>query len=67
MAFIHPDTEPFEHLIKFGYAPGGYWYRCCDCALDIIGGDKRAVRCRLCAQKRYDETPRQLDIFEDML
>lgn len=56
-----------EHLREFGYAPGDYMVRCYEegCATtDGISnpqrfgtfiGDKRAIRCRSCAEKRYQE------------
>lgn len=49
---IVPD---WKHLKRFGYAPGDYMNLCSDCGETVTGVDKRAQRCRPCAEKRYAE------------
>jgi hypothetical protein len=46
-------TDPDSHLLKHGYAPGGYWHRHCSCCDDSFIGDKRATTCRQCATVLY--------------
>ncbi len=41
------------HLKSYGYAPGNYMSRCYSCAKILPGLDKRAIRCRPCAEKLY--------------
>ena len=50
----------FAHLIKYGYAPGHYMNRCCDCQEMSYEVDKRAILCLPCAQLRYDRDSRAL-------
>lgn len=45
--------ESWEHLIQFGWAPGGYLIKCGDCGEQPWWCDKRAWRCRPCAEKRH--------------
>lgn len=46
------ETISSKNLIKFGYAPGYYehFIGCVDCHSVFIG-DRRATRCRDCAEK----------------
>jgi len=51
-----PAPEGFEewwHLRDHGYAPGNYIIRCLDCKQQCWDCDKRAARCRPCAEKRH--------------
>jgi hypothetical protein len=48
-------TLDFQHLIAYGYAPGNYMGRCYSCDTVHIDLDKRAMRCRPCAEKLYAE------------
>jgi hypothetical protein len=49
-----PLEEPTDpDLRDFGWAPGDYWVSCRDCGLGHQWADKRAVRCRPCAVKRF--------------
>lgn len=47
-----PEKAPERPLtlLDFGYAPGVYAFHCLDCDQEDIG-DKRAIRCKTCAQK----------------
>lgn len=47
-------------LQDFGYAPGNYTFTCHDCGQPSIG-DKRALRCEVCAAKRLEaiESPQK--------
>jgi hypothetical protein len=40
----------WEHLKGYGYAPGNYMSRCHSCCQVVSGLDKRAMRCRPCAE-----------------
>jgi hypothetical protein len=40
----------WEHLKAYGYAPGNYMSRCHSCCQVVSGLDKRAMRCRPCAE-----------------
>ncbi len=42
----------WEHLKPYGYAPGNYMSRCLDCGATPVM-DKRALRCRPCAERAY--------------
>lgn len=42
----------WQHLKPYGYAPGGYMSRCRDCG-DTPIMDKRAWRCRTCAEAAH--------------
>ncbi len=53
-------------LQSFGYAPGGYGFKCMDCPPDLPFnqwpiGAKRSWRCVKHAQARLDERKRQLE------
>jgi hypothetical protein len=48
-----PAAPEWEHLKKYGYAPGNYMNRCCWCNQVKNDLDKRAVACRPCAEERY--------------
>lgn len=45
-----------RRLLDFGYAPGGYIIKCFDCKEQSWDCDKRALRCKECAQKRLNES-----------
>ena len=49
------EQEPvaWEHLKAYGYAPGGYMMTCRGCNKQVIDVDKRASRCRTCAETAY--------------
>lgn len=38
------------HLLRFGYAPGNYWFVCNDCGNKRAEGNKRSTRCEACAE-----------------
>ncbi len=42
-----------SHLLRFGYAPGNYWFVCPDCGDKQAVGDKRATRCEACAESLH--------------
>jgi len=46
-------SENFSELLRsFGWAPGGYMFSCADCGKDHqSAADKRAFRCKPCAEK----------------
>lgn len=50
MADLTP--EPWEHLTRYGYAPGGYMSKCHRCGATPIM-DKLAITCRPCAEKLH--------------
>lgn len=52
------DRGNAEHLQPHGYAPGDYQCRCGKCA-GLFIGDKRAVRCRVCAEISFANTETQ--------
>lgn len=43
----------FQHLLKYGYAPGSYMGRCRTCDTVQIDLDKRAMCCLACAEKKH--------------
>lgn len=43
----------FQHLLKYGYAPGNYMGKCHTCNEIHIDLDKRATNCRTCAEAMY--------------
>ena len=45
---------PVDDLHKFRYAPGDYFNHCWDCKSEFIG-DKRAHRCKSCAETLWIE------------
>lgn len=46
-------TDDWQHLKRFGYAPGGYMGRCCQCSTIAHDIDKRAITCRPCAETMH--------------
>lgn len=44
-----------SHLLRFGYAPGNYWFVCNDCGNKRAEGDKRSTRCEACAETLYSQ------------
>ncbi|SER27254.1 hypothetical protein SAMN05216548_11452 [Faunimonas pinastri] len=50
-------------LVSFGFASGGYWCRCGTCA-EPFEGDKRAFRCKPCAQKAKVATEKAVELQE---
>ncbi|MCH4543158.1 hypothetical protein [Ochrobactrum sp. A-1] len=48
-------TTDKSHLLRFGYAPGNYWFVCKDCGDKQAVGDKRATRCYACAETLYSQ------------
>jgi hypothetical protein len=49
---MNTDTD-WQHLKAYGYAPGGYMNRCIGCAQIVEWVDKRACRCRPCAEAMH--------------
>lgn len=47
-----PAVDDWQHLKPYGYAPGNYMSRCRDCN-DTPIMDKRAFRCRPCAEAAH--------------
>jgi hypothetical protein len=47
------EPVAWEHLKAYGYAPGGYMMSCRGCGNQVIFVDKRASRCRSCAEAAY--------------
>jgi len=56
----------WEHLKPYGYAPGGYMGTCFDCSERSFDLDKRAVRCRPCAEKRHHDARAAAEIGKGM-
>lgn len=53
MAMLMPKREPADPvLLAYGYAPGNYMIKCIDCGATPIDCDKRAARCKQCAQRK---------------
>ena len=50
-----PEREDWEHLKRYGYAPGNYMSRCHHCEQVVTGVDKRATTCRPCAEAIHAE------------
>jgi hypothetical protein len=50
-----PQRKDWEHLMKYGYAPGWYIMRCPICKEQVWNVDKRALCCKDCAEKLYEE------------
>lgn len=48
-----PPRETWEHLLQFGYAPGGYIHECRSCGKVRHHMDKRAWRCMPCAKAAH--------------
>ena len=57
LAQPEPETTGWIHLKEFGYAPGDYMMHCRDCKQEVIGVDKRALRCKDCAENLYKNKP----------
>lgn len=64
--------EELDGMYKFGWAPGGYTFRCRDCKdpkdnIPINGpiGAKRCVRCKECALKAYKLWLSKIDDFTE--
>jgi hypothetical protein len=49
--------EPWGHLKRYGYAPGNYMSRCSTCDQVVSGLDKRAIRCKPCAEQLHTDPP----------
>lgn len=49
----HEQAPPvnWKHLKCYGYAPGNYMSTCFMCRRVVSGLDKRAIRCRPCAEE----------------
>lgn len=45
-----PERDDWQHLKRYGYAPGRYMSKCSNCERVIDGLDKRAVTCKPCAE-----------------
>ena len=45
--------DDWQHLKAYGYAPGGYMNKCVTCEQMVSDLDKRAIRCRPCAEKAF--------------
>lgn len=55
----------WQHLKRYGYAPGGYLARCRRCGEMAEFVDKLATCCRLCAKKQHAaEIGRQMQSAE---
>jgi DNA-directed RNA polymerase subunit RPC12/RpoP len=50
-------SADWEHLKAHGYAPGSYMGNCLTCQKGVTGLDKRAIRCRPCAERLHTEQP----------
>ena len=48
-----PERAEWEHLLRYGYAPGNYMNTCLRCGEVTHGVDKRARCCRPCAEARH--------------
>jgi hypothetical protein len=46
-------TNDWGHLMVYGYAPGSYMGNCFTCQQGVTGLDKRATRCRPCAERLH--------------
>ena len=62
----HEVLEPdWQHLKRYGYAPGGYLARCRCCGEMVEFVDKRATCCLPCATQQYAaEIGRQMQSAE---
>lgn len=49
------SPEGWEHLLAYGFAPGGYLVTCSTCRVVKTGLDKRAINCRPCAERLLAE------------
>ncbi|NBW08281.1 MAG: hypothetical protein EBR82_09660 [Caulobacteraceae bacterium] len=50
------SISDWQHLKRYGYAPGNYMSKCLKCGKTTIM-DKRAYRCRPCAEARHAAAP----------
>lgn len=57
--------EGWEHLKAFGYAPGDYVMTCKGCGERAWHVDKRASRCRPCAEKAYQDHQQFMPVGEN--
>jgi hypothetical protein len=48
-----PERAEWQHLLRYGYAPGNYMNTCQRCGEVAHGVDKRARCCRPCAEARH--------------
>ena len=55
-AALAEHQESWEHLMRYGYAPGNYMSRCHNCDKIAYHVDKRAITCRPCAEVRHAES-----------
>lgn len=46
-------SDDWQHLKRYGYAPGNYMSKCFTCGETPVGMDKRAITCRPCAEKKH--------------
>ena len=51
---LPPERDEWEHLKRYGYAPGSYMNKCHNCEHVVTGVDKRAVTCRPCAEALHE-------------
>ena len=47
------ERAEWEHLLRYGYAPGNYMNTCLRCGEVAHDVDKRALCCRPCAEARH--------------
>jgi len=52
-----PPADDWQHLKRYGYAPGNYMGKCRSCNEIVHSIDKRAICCRPCAEKRHASQP----------
>jgi hypothetical protein len=57
----------WEHLLRFGFAPGEYMFRCTGCKDCWNGVDKRAAYCFECATKRHDAYVEEIKAFDPLV
>lgn len=61
------EKSDWEHLVPFGFAPGGYMFRCYGCKECWNGVDKRSSYCYSCATKRHAEYRVEIEIFNPLV
>lgn len=61
------EKSDWEHLVQFGFAPGGYMFRCSGCKECFNGVDKRASYCFECAKKRHAEYRVEIETFDPLV
>lgn len=63
------DVTRLIDLRSYGYAPGGYCHPCWTCLTEPMSrpsGDKRSIRCFVCAAQLALDNPRtQGDLFAE--